>query len=108
MQMAHKQIERVARYKLVISADKSFPDGSIGSVTGDAASRAPKPQEMWIPFGSLEKISSKSPGSHGFAANLRPIAELSRVHGCLGFPSRKSAATTARITAIWVHQLLAI
>jgi hypothetical protein len=28
MQISHNQIERVARYKPVISADKLFPDGS--------------------------------------------------------------------------------
>jgi hypothetical protein len=55
MRMAHKQIERVAWYKLVISADKCFPDGSTGSVTGDAALRAPEPQEMWIPYGSTRQ-----------------------------------------------------
>jgi hypothetical protein len=51
----HKQIERVARYKSVISADKSFPDGSTGSVTGDAASRASGPQESWEPHDSTRQ-----------------------------------------------------
>jgi hypothetical protein len=55
MQIAHKQIERVARYEPVISADKLFPDGSTGSVTGDAASRAPGPHETWIPYGSTRQ-----------------------------------------------------
>jgi hypothetical protein len=42
MQLVHKHIGRVARYKPVISVAKSFLDGSTGGVTGDAASRYPE------------------------------------------------------------------